>query len=153
MAIILAKLDRNMPSKASNQPNILNGKTVVIVDDSAVQRKKLRELYTALGFKIVGEAKDGLDALTVTDQTQPDLISLDVIMPVMHGLETVGYLRKNGFKGSIILVSTIGAMEALAEVQAQGGYTPDAIFSKKDTHDSFQNLLSEIFSSTLSQRA
>lgn len=146
MAIILARMDRNAPSKAPKVTNPLAGKTVVVVDDSAIQRKKLRELFESLGMRVIGEAADGMESLRVVEQVSPDLVSLDIIMPVMHGIETIGYLRANGYKGIIILVSAIGAVEAVAEVRSQG-HSPDAIFSKKDSRETFHDMLGEIFSS------
>lgn len=146
MAIIVGRLDRNAPSKSVKVTNPLGGKTVVVVDDSPTQRKKLRELYESLGVKCVGEAADGMAGLSVVEEKKPDLVSLDIIMPVMHGIEAIGYLRSGGFKGVIILVSAVGSVEAVAEIRSQG-FSPDAIFSKKDSRETFGEVLAEIFSS------
>ena len=62
-------------------------KKVVIVDDSEHIRTSLTKLYTEVGMVVIGEAVDGLEALTKVEQLQPDLVSLDVIMPHMNGID------------------------------------------------------------------
>lgn len=146
MAIVLSRLDRHNPSKAPNSANPLHGRRVLIADDSALQRKKLRELYESMGFKCVGEAENGLECLELAERTRPDLISLDILMPVMHGVEALGYLRESGCKAAIVFVSAMGNLEVITEVKARGGHLPEAVFSKKDSREMFVQMLTEIFS-------
>jgi len=68
---------------------------IVIVDDSAVVRKILREVLASdPEMEIVGIAADGESALTRIEQTTPDVVTLDVELPGMSGLETLRELRK-----------------------------------------------------------
>ena len=60
---------------------------VVIADDEVLIRMYIREILENNGFEIVGEAEDGLDAITVCKQKHPDFVIMDVNMPVMTGLE------------------------------------------------------------------
>ena len=144
MAVVLSKLDRNNPSKSFQASTPLQGRRVLIAEDNPLQRKKLRELYESMGFVCVGEAENGLECLELADKTQPDLISLDILMPVMHGMETLGYLRETKSTAAIVLVSAMGNVEAITEVKAKG-HLPEAVFSKKDSREMFIQVLTEIF--------
>ena len=134
-------LNHNTPTNS-----LLSGKSVLICDDSAIQRRKLRELFHSLDLQCVAECGNGLECLNIAETLKPDLVSLDVLMPVMHGLETVKYLRENEFRGFVIFVSALGAEDALNDYPF-GSFAPDAIFSKRDTRDSFRNILEQMFES------
>lgn len=68
---------------------------VLIVDDSAFMRKILGEMVASdPAFEVAGTARDGSDALAKLAQLRPDLMTLDVEMPVMGGLETLRKLRE-----------------------------------------------------------
>jgi two-component system chemotaxis response regulator CheB len=63
---------------------------VLVVDDSAFARKVLREvLQAAPNIEVVGTARDGLDALSKVDELAPDVVTLDLVMPNLDGLETL----------------------------------------------------------------
>lgn len=69
---------------------------VVVVDDHALFRAGLVSLLSQMPeLTIVGEAGDGQEALLVVERTQPDVVLLDVNMPLMGGVETVKILREN----------------------------------------------------------
>jgi two-component system, chemotaxis family, chemotaxis protein CheY len=145
MAVVLSKLDKSSSQKPA-LGSLFQGKKVLVVDDNVNQRKRLRELYESLGFEFAGEAGNGLEAIESAEKLKPDLISLDILMPVMHGLEALGYLRESGSNASIVFVSALGNLEILGELRSLG-FQPDAVFSKKDTRDMFFQVLSQIFKS------
>jgi len=65
-------------------------KKILIVDDSKIIRKGLSEIFAASNdFEVVGEASDGKEALDAIRRTQPDVVTLDVVMPEMDGLTTL----------------------------------------------------------------
>lgn len=67
--------------------------TVLVVDDSAFMRKLVSELISASGeFRIAGTARNGRDALRKTHELDPDIVTLDVEMPELDGLATLGYI-------------------------------------------------------------
>jgi CheY-like chemotaxis protein len=67
---------------------------VLIAEDNAVNRELLRELLEMRGY-IVVEACDGGEALRMIEQTQPDLLLLDIGMPVLDGFAVVAKIREN----------------------------------------------------------
>jgi CheY-like chemotaxis protein len=69
-------------------------RTVLIAEDNAVNRELLRELLETRGY-IVLEACDGQEALHMIDQAQPDILLLDIGMPVLDGFAVVRKIREN----------------------------------------------------------
>jgi CheY-like chemotaxis protein len=79
-------------------------KSILIVDDSEIIRTVVRNFSEAeTGFRVCGEAVDGLDALEKVQGLSPDLIILDLTMPRMNGFQTACQLRARMFKAPIIL--------------------------------------------------
>jgi two-component system, chemotaxis family, protein-glutamate methylesterase/glutaminase len=79
---------------------------VLVVDDSVVIRKLLRSVIDAEpDMEVVNTAADGSIALKKLDQTPPDLITMDLDMPEMDGLEAVRTIRARGLKIPVIMVS------------------------------------------------
>ena len=70
------------------------GKTVLVADDSALIRKTLAAAFLSDGFKTCVEARNGKEAIDAATQSEPDLIVLDLSMPVMNGLQAAPLLRK-----------------------------------------------------------
>jgi CheY-like chemotaxis protein len=81
------------------------GKTVLIVDDNDVIRKILVIAFLSDGFETCAEAENGKQGLQVAKRVRPDLIILDLSMPVMNGLEAAPLLRELCPKSSIFLFS------------------------------------------------
>lgn len=69
------------------------GKRVLVVDDIASSRQQIVQVCQSIGLNVVGTAQDGLQALDMAEQLRPDIISLDIIMPVMDGMECYNILR------------------------------------------------------------
>lgn len=92
---------------------------VLIVDDAVVIRRMLSDCLAGdPGIEVVGTAPDGKIALAKMDQVNPDLVTLDMEMPVMGGLETLTALRKTHPKIPVIMFSTLTERGALATLEA-----------------------------------
>jgi two-component system chemotaxis response regulator CheB len=92
---------------------------ILIVDDSVVIRKLLSDtLSEDDALEVVGTASDGRIALAKISQLKPDLITLDVEMPVMNGLETLALLRKSHPTLPVIMFSTLTERGAAATLDA-----------------------------------
>ena len=68
---------------------------LVVIDDHALFRRGLISLLQEMpDFKVTGEASNGREALPVIEETRPDVVLLDINMPVMNGIEALGEIRK-----------------------------------------------------------
>ena len=82
---------------------------VVVVDDSDGFRSLLQWFLGSLPeVEIVGEARDGLDAIAQVERTKPDLVLMDVCMPGLDGLQTTRKLRTVGEPARIVLLTAYG---------------------------------------------
>jgi two-component system chemotaxis response regulator CheY len=86
-----------------------HGKSVVIVDDSANVRDELKKTFESIGMRVVGTAENGVEGLAVIRQMSPELVSLDVIMPEMDGIECFRKLRQLNPDQKIVMISWLGA--------------------------------------------
>ncbi len=84
------------------------GKTVLIVDDNESIRKTLVAAFLFDGFETVSEAENGKEGIEVAKEIKPDVIMLDLSMPVMNGMEAASELRKIFPKTPIILFTLYG---------------------------------------------
>jgi two-component system chemotaxis response regulator CheB len=101
---------------------------LVIADDSAVMRSLLRSVMrTAEGFEIVGIANNGEAALGLIEQLRPDLVLLDVEMPVMDGLTTLRTLRARGLKVPVIMCSSLTQRGARVTLEALASGASDYV--------------------------
>jgi len=106
---------------------------ILIVDDSAYVRRSMRALFAGQrDFEICGEAADGQDGIEKAEKLNPDLIILDLSMPVMNGLDAARALRLTRPAIPIILYSLYSDEAVLAEAIAAG---IRAVVSKADIDD------------------
>ncbi len=92
---------------------------VLVVDDSVVIRRMVSDVLSGEpDIEVVGAAADGRIALQKIDQVNPDILTLDVEMPVMDGLETLRQLRKTHRRLPVIMFSTLTERGASATMDA-----------------------------------
>ena len=100
-------------------PGVMTPIRILVVDDSLVIRRLLTDtLTTDAALEVVGAAVDGRTALAKIPLLKPDLVTLDVEMPVMNGLETLASLRKLYPKLPVIMFSTLTEHGASATLDA-----------------------------------
>jgi two-component system chemotaxis response regulator CheB len=101
---------------------------ILIVDDSAVMRSLLRSVVCAgSGLEVAGTAADGASALSSIEILHPDLILLDVEMPVMDGLVTLREVRRRGHKMPVIMCSSLTQRGAKVTIEALAGGASDYV--------------------------
>jgi len=94
---------------------------VVVVDDSPLMRKLLGSTLAEAGFDVLAEVADGKAALEACAQYRPDVLSLDLAMPGLHGLDVLRELNRSGSSTRVVVVSSFSpafgarAVDALAE--------------------------------------
>lgn len=90
---------------------------VLIVDDAPAWRQCVRLMLEEHStFQVVGEASDGLEAIQKSQQLQPDVILLDVCLPILNGIEAAAHICKSSPHSKILFVSIMrstGIMEQL----------------------------------------
>jgi DNA-binding NarL/FixJ family response regulator len=92
---------------------------VVVVDDHTLFRRGLVSLLTVMqGIQVVGEASNGENSLEVIARTRPDLVLLDVNMPVMDGVETVKALRSRADCRILMLTISQQQQDLIGAIQA-----------------------------------
>ena len=105
-------------------------KTVLIVDDNEIIRRGLREFFTAEpDFDVCGEAENGREAIEKAQELHPDLIVLDLSMPVMNGIDAARVLRKLMPTLPLIIFSEYS--DALSEAEARSAGV-SALVSKSE---------------------
>ena len=97
-----------------------NMKTVLIVDDVSYVRKTLKQILTARGFKVVGEAENGEEAIRLYGETRPDIVTMDLAMPLMNGVDAVRAILKQDPEARIVILSAM-MQEHLVSEAIQAG--------------------------------
>lgn len=113
-------------------------KTVVVVDDSAYQRKFISDILSESGFEVIGEAKNGEDAIDTIIDLKPTYVTIDHIMPKLTGIEAVSALREEGCKSKILMVSSVAQDSVITEAIKNGA---DKFLKKPFSND---DLISEL---------
>lgn len=80
---------------------------VLIVDDEEDVRLLLRNQLERAGFEVAGEAGDGAEALARCEDSQPDVVILDLLMPIMNGFEAIPKIRTRHPKAAIIAYTAV----------------------------------------------
>ena len=106
------------------------GKTVVVIDDHAEIRRMVAAAFLSDGFKTCGEADNGKEGIEIAKQIKPDLIILDLSMPIMNGLQAAPELRKL-FPDTPIILFSLYANAYLNEEAKHAGI--DLVIAKAKT--------------------
>ena len=93
---------------------------VLLADDHTMLRESLRRFLSDEGFDVVGEAGDGEEALRLTEELRPDVVLMDVSMPVLDGVEATRTLRRR-FPDTEVVVLTMFGDSAVAERAFRAG--------------------------------
>jgi two-component system chemotaxis response regulator CheY len=88
---------------------------VLLADDEAHVRLFVKGVLASLGCEIVGEAADGKQAVELFDTTSPDLVLLDINMPVMDGLAALKALRAKSEKVAIVMLTSLASAEVVEQ--------------------------------------
>jgi len=97
----------------------MNPSRIVVVDDEPIIRMDLREILQAEGFEVVAEGRNGEDAVRLARELQPDLIIMDIKMPMMDGLKSARIIH-NLSGGAVLLVTAYSQKELIRKAAEAG---------------------------------
>lgn len=100
------------------------GISVVVIDDEPITRMDLKEILENKGCNVLGEAADGFDAIELCRKLNPDLVLLDIKMPLLDGLSAAKIIHDEGLAETIILLTAYNEKEFIegAKKNGVGGY-------------------------------
>jgi two-component system chemotaxis response regulator CheY len=81
---------------------------VLIVDDAAFMRMMIKDILEKNGFQIVGEANNGIKAVELYKKEKPDIVTMDITMPDMDGIEAVKEIRAFDPAAKVVMCSAMG---------------------------------------------
>ncbi|HHX24029.1 MAG: response regulator [Tepidanaerobacteraceae bacterium] len=81
---------------------------ILIVDDAAFMRMMIRDILTKNGYKVSGEAENGMVAVQSYSELKPDLVIMDITMPELDGIEAVRRIKAADSSAKIIMCSAMG---------------------------------------------
>jgi len=96
------------------------GKRILIVDDAAFMRMMIKNIVTKNGYEVIGEAENGRVAVDLYKQHKPDLVTMDITMPEMNGIEGVKAIRSIDPNANIIMCSAMGQQAMVMEAIQAG---------------------------------
>jgi response regulator NasT len=93
---------------------------IVIADDEPITRLSIHEILVDAGYEVVGEACDGFDCLELCRSYRPDLVLLDIKMPLIDGLKVARLIRDEKLAGSILLLTAYSSKEFVNQAKTVG---------------------------------
>ena len=89
--------------------------TVLIVDDVEFVRKTLAGILKEAHYQVIGEASDGAEAVELYMKLQPDIVTMDIVMPHMSGIEATRKIMKLNKEAKIVIISAMGQENLVME--------------------------------------
>lgn len=96
------------------------GKRILIVDDSNFARSMLNAILFKHGYEVVGEARDGNEALEKYEQLKPDLVTMDIAMPHLNGINALKKIIDSFPDAKIVMISSVHSKEIVKSVLLGG---------------------------------
>ena len=93
---------------------------VLIVDDAAFMRISIKNMLTKNGYEVVGEAENGLIGVEMFKELQPDIVTMDITMPEMSGLDALKEITKVDPQAKVVMVSAMGQEAMVREAIVSG---------------------------------
>ncbi|MEQ8478083.1 response regulator [Fulvivirga sp.] len=90
-------------------------KNVLVVDDSLYMRTLIKDALVEGGYKVIGEAANGEEAIDLAFELMPDIITLDNILPDMIGTDILKVFKEEGLTSKVIMISAVGQDSVITE--------------------------------------
>ena len=95
-------------------------KRVLLVDDSPMIQNLLAKTLEKNGYEVCGKAKNGREGVELFQALNPDLVFMDITMPIMDGLEAAGNIKANNPNAKVIMLSAMGDEEVVQQAHSLG---------------------------------
>ena len=95
-------------------------RTVLICDDAIFMRTMVSDILQQAGFEVVGEAESGLQAIEKYRALKPDLVTMDIVMPDMGGIDAVREITKLDPQARVLMCSAMGQQALVVEALQAG---------------------------------
>ena len=106
---------RHRQGMAQRGKQATNMKRLLVVDDALFMRKLICGVAAEAGWEVVGEAANGEQAVALYQQLKPDLVTMDLVMPVMGGLEALRQIRELDPQAQVVVVTALDQKQALMD--------------------------------------
>ena len=93
---------------------------ILVVDDAAFMRMMLKDILTKGGHEVVGEAGNGKEAISKFKELKPDLVTMDITMPDVDGLQALKELQALDSKVNVIMCSAMGQQAMVVDAIKNG---------------------------------
>ncbi|MCM2675124.1 response regulator [Alkalicoccobacillus plakortidis] len=94
--------------------------SILIVDDAAFMRMMIKDILVNAGYDVVGEAENGLQAITKYQELNPDLVTMDITMPELDGIQALKQIKQLDHNANIIMCSAMGQQALVLEAVQLG---------------------------------
>ena len=95
-------------------------KRILITDDALFMRVTLKNILTQHGYEVVGEAENGAEAVKLYDELKPDLVTMDITMPEMDGIEALKQIRAADGDANVVMCTAMGQKSMVVEAIQAG---------------------------------
>jgi two-component system, chemotaxis family, chemotaxis protein CheY len=97
-----------------------NAMSVMVVDDAIFVRNAISKILMSVGYDVIGEAKNGEEAVEKFLELKPDLVTMDITMPVMNGIEAVEKIIMEDSAARIVMISAMGYQNVVQRAILKG---------------------------------
>ena len=95
-------------------------KKVLICDDAAFMRMMLKDILSKNGYEVVGEAENGLDAISKYKDIKPDIVTMDITMPELDGIGALKKIKEFDSNANVVMCSAMGQQAMVIEAIQNG---------------------------------
>ena len=95
---------------------------IILIDDHTLFRRGIRSVLDEAEYEVIGEAADGLSGVKLVEQLRPDLVLLDLDMPVMNGREALGQILSSNPEQKVVMLTVSEDGDELIECMKQGAH-------------------------------
>lgn len=88
---------------------------ILVVDDAAFMRMMIKDIIVENDYEVIGEATNGIEAVSKYEELRPDLVTMDITMPEMDGITALKEIKKNDSGAKVIMCSAMGQQSMVIE--------------------------------------